>query len=254
MNDIRQPGPASPRPPMPSVDLHRRYHEHQAARTASSTPHVEATQTTAPPAPAPPPLAPPEVHPAVDHSLRSIKVGLIVLIILFAGATIFFISQTIMRPAATPDASPSPEQNIENTSTSGVNPISCLSQTGPDLTTQSQSFVDMEGTECTYKTGPTEETLVLSGKLSGRNTEGTGMSATISVNGKDCNGGESLNYARTYTPMLSNCVFVVPANSTAAIKWRFLSPFGGTAAVLRSNKNIAPFISGVGIPKADSRQ
>ncbi|MDZ4247837.1 MAG: hypothetical protein U1D32_00985, partial [Patescibacteria group bacterium] len=126
--------------------------------------------------------------------------------------------------------------------------VSCLSQTGPDATTTSRAFVDIPGTGCTYKTGSTAETLVLSGKLTGRNTEGTGMSVTLNVNGRDCNGGEALSYARTYTPLYSNCTFVVPADANVAIKWRFLSPFGGTAAVLRSSRNIAPSITGVALP------
>lgn len=268
MNDIRQPNgqepprqPEAPKPQVPAVDLHRRYHEQEAARTASSTPNVAATQTAVPaPAPPPPVSQEPlpqahEPHHAVDHSLRSIKIGLLVLTLLLAAATVFFISQTLNRPSDKTSSAPSPTETSNQSSGAGqTNPISCLSETGPDLTTTSQAFVDVEGTNCSYKSGPTQETLVLNGKLSGRNTEGTGMSVTISVNGKDCNGGEALNYSRTYTPMFSNCVYVVPANSSVAIKWRFLSPFGGNAAVIRSNKNIAPFISGVAIPKTDSRK
>lgn len=131
--------------------------------------------------------------------------------------------------------------------------VSCLSQTGPDATTTSRSFVDISGTSCVYKTGPTDETLVLNGKLTGRNTEGTGLSVTLNVNGRDCNGGEALSYARTYTPMYSNCTFVVPANSNVTIKWRFLSPFGGTAAVLRSSRNIAPSVTGVALPNTSDQ-
>ncbi|MSU76395.1 hypothetical protein EXS54_02925 [Patescibacteria group bacterium] len=281
-----------PPPQVPPVDLHRRYQEQQTAQTPSATPAPaptpQADQVTppvqpapqpapvqppvppqpVPPAPAPvqpPPLAPVEqptpaaavppsdVHPHIDHSLRTIKVGLLVLIGLFAVASLFFLSQTVMRPSTKSTPQPTQTTNKSTGQAGQSNPVSCLSQTGPDVTTTSQSFVNMDGTQCTYRSGPTEETLILNGKLSGRNTEGTGMSVTINVNGKPCNGGESLNYSRTFTPMFSNCAYVVPANSAVAIQWQFLSPFGGSAAVIRSNKNIAPSITGVAIPKTDNQ-
>lgn len=127
--------------------------------------------------------------------------------------------------------------------------VSCTSQTGPDATTTSQQFVDIEGTNCSYRSSSLPETLLLSGKLTGRNTGGTGMSVTLNVNGKDCQGGEALNYSTTWVPMTSFCTFSVPANSAITIKWRFLSPFGGTASVLRSSANIAPYINGLGVPQ-----
>lgn len=151
-------------------------------------------------------------------------------------------------PPTTEDSFPQPDQSPgigkDKTST-----VSCTSETGPDATTTSQKFVDIEGTNCTYRSGPNPETLVLSGKLTGRNTDGTGMSVTINVNDKDCTGGETLNYSKNWTPMFSSCTFNVSANSVVKIKWRFLSPFSGTAAVLRSSTNIAPFITGVAVPR-----
>lgn len=194
-----------------------------------------------------------ELHTLVRNHLKKLnRYILVLLVILFIGAAYFIISPALRKPAAEPAAQPTGAPESTQDRAGGTNFVSCLSQTGPDATTTSSSFVDIDGTQCTYHSGPTAETLILNGKLTGRNTEGTGMSVNIAVNGKECNGGETLNYARTYTPMFSNCVFVVPANSAVQIKWRFLSPFGGTAAVLRSNKNIAPSITGVAIPKTDS--
>ena len=158
--------------------------EHSYANPAHRFPPVNVL-------PQPSPSATPEVHPAVTQSLRSIKLGLLVLLALCAVIVGFFIWQT-SRQAGSPAPSPSPtatQPTGNQIGTGGPSAISCLSQTGPDVTTTSQSFVDMEGTECIYQTGPTEETLVLNGKLTGRNTEGTGMSVTLSVNGKECNGG-----------------------------------------------------------------
>lgn len=195
--------------------------------------------------------------------LRTIKRAVLLLLGLAVLAAAYFAYQALKPQGGSqpqPSSSgggtayPAPAADTGEPGPGAGNTVSCISTTGPDATTASQQFVDIEGTECSYRSGPTEETLVLNGKLTGRNTEGTGMAVTINVNGKDCSGGETLNYSRTYTPMVSNCVFNVPANASVAIKWRFLSPFGGTAAVLRSSKNIAPSITGVAIPRSTDRR
>ena len=188
------------------------------------------------------------------QSLRTLKYGLLVLFVVLAAIAFFFISQTTSQPDTSTPRAPvnAPGSQSVNQAEGGyAKSVSCIGTTGTDASTDSQSFQDVEGTECNYRTGDSAETLVLNGKLTGRNTEGTGMSATINVNGKVCAGGETLNYARTFTPMVSNCVFDVPANSSVAIRWQFLSPFGGSASVLRSSKNIAPSITGVAIPKTE---
>ena len=219
-----------------------------------------------PTAPAQPPQAPPQAppqpqpapdsgHHALVHSIRTVKFGLGALFVVLAAIAVFFITQTTNQqpdtstPRAEVDAPGS--QSINQAEGGYAKPVSCVGTTGTDASTDSQSFQDVEGTECNYRTGTTAETLVLNGKLTGRNTEGTGMSVTINVNGKVCAGGESLNYARTFTPMVSNCVFDVPPNSSVAIRWQFLSPFGGSASVLRSSRNIAPSITGIAIPKVE---
>lgn len=246
-DDIRPSAGPAPEPPhrdeVPPVDL---------AHPVADTPAPAAEPV---PEPVPPAVPAGELSP-IHRSLRLITVALVVLAILgLLGAA--YVGLRLLEPksgtqggtsSSSGGSSTSYPAPAGQTSTSQGNTVSCLSQTGPDATTTSQSFVDIEGTQCTYKSGPEDETLILNGKLTGRNTEGTGMSVTINVNGKDCNGGESLNYSRTYTPMLSTCSFDVKANSLVTIKWRFLSPFGGTAAVLRSSKNIAPSINGVAVP------
>jgi hypothetical protein len=176
------------------------------------------------------------------------------LVTILSLAVFFFFSQSQHqapnnKPATTNNQSANNAPSAGNAA--APHSISCIGATGTDASTDSKTFTDVEGTECTYRTGELPETLVLNGKLTGRNTEGTGMSVTINVNGKVCAGGETLNYARTFTPMTSNCVFDVPANSSVAIKWQFLSPFGGSASVLRSSKNIAPSIVGTAIPKSE---
>ena len=207
-------------------------------------------------APADLPRETPGSPAAIHRSLRTIKWIVAAILVLGLLTGLYLLGTRFLLPLGSPaaPATPAPASNQTDYpspvggSAGQTRSISCLSETGPDATTTSRKFVDVPGTECIHKTGPTSETLVLNGKLTGRNTEGTGMSVTLSVNGKDCNGGEALSYARTYTPFYSNCTFIVPANSAVGIKWRFLSPFGGTAAVLRSSKNIAPSITGVALP------
>lgn len=159
--------------------------------------------------------------------------------------------QEASAPAPVPTEVTSPGTGGANQSAQRT--VSCTSTSGPDSTTTSQQFTDVEGTNCSYRSGSTAETLVLQGKLTGRNTSGTGMSVTLNVNGKDCQGGESLNYSASWSSMTSLCTFNVPANSAVAIKWRFLSPFGGTASILRSSANIAPYVNGVAIPQSGSQ-
>lgn len=204
-----------------------------------------------------PAASPEHANDAIHRTLRTIKWVVLAILVLAIVAGAYFVGKPLLERRTAPGQalSPSPT-SVEQSNypapaggSSQARSVSCLSETGPDVTTASRTFVDIAGTECVHRTGPTQETLILNGKLTGRNTEGTGMSVTLNVNGKDCNGGEALSYARTYTPMYSNCTFVVPANSSVGIKWRFLSPFGGTAAILRSSKNIAPSINGVALPK-----
>lgn len=206
----------------------------------------------------------PDPSDAIHRTLRTIKWVVLAILLLAVIAGGYFVgSRLLERQAAGPGDAPSPSPSGAQTdypspadqgSNGQARSISCLSETGPDATTTSRKFTDIPGTECVHRTGPTRETLVLNGKLTGRNTEGTGMSVTLNVNDKDCNGGETLSYARTYTPLYANCTFVVPPNTSVGIKWRFLSPFGGTAAILRSSKNIAPSINGVALPDAPSDQ
>ncbi len=226
------------------------------APESTPEPTPEPAVAPEPAAPAPLPQTDEHLHHLLAGSLRTIKFGLLALVVILAAATGFFLSQTA-HPGTTKTTNPktptAPPGSLSVNGAAGgyAKSVNCFGQTGPDASTDKQTFRDIDGTDCSYQTGTTKETLVLTGKLTGRNTEGTGMSVNINVNGKLCNGGESLNYARTYTPMISNCVFEVPANSSVAIKWQFLSPFGGSAAVLRSSKNIAPSITGVAIPKTD---
>jgi hypothetical protein len=245
--------PENDRPPVVAqVNLHRAAH---LAEPMTAEPSAPPEQPPPPPPEAPAPPTTP-IHHEVRQTLHVVRlIGILLILAVVAAGAFFYLATrrpnapgTVPgQPGATSSSTPSP-----SVASNKSNSVSCISQTGPDATTASQTFVDIDGTQCTYRSGPTSETLILAGKLTGRNTEGTGMSVNINVNGKDCSGGESLNYARTYTPMFSNCVFVVPANSAVTIKWRFLSPFGGTASVLRSNKNIAPSVSGVAIPRLET--
>lgn len=266
------PMPQAP-PPLPPVNPVQPVGTPVPPQPQPVQPAPQPVQPVPPPPPEPPatpPVAPSPVPPvqtpervpepvpgAVHHELRRTlrafrRLGILLALLVLGAAVWFGLHLAQQKPivipvpgaTTTPDATVNPDLPVDRPNT-----ISCLSQTGPDNTTESQQFVPVEGTDCTYRSGPSEETLVLSGKLTGRNVDGTGMSVTINVNGKDCNGGESLNYARNWTPMYSNCVFVVPANSAVLIRWRFLSPFGSSAAVLRSSKNIAPHISGVSVPR-----
>lgn len=271
MHDIRPNGVPEPRPQQPrqfpDVNLHPDYAGHVPAAAPQPAPAPAPAPQPAPePPPAPTPREDEHVHHSLAHSLRTIKFGLLTLTGILAIGTFLFLWQGGNRPATSNRPASSGSSSTQNSQNSGQgatnapsgasasnqsHPVSCLGQTGTDASTDAKTFTDIEGTQCTYRSSSTPETLVLNGKLTGRNTEGTGMSVTINVNGKVCNGGESLNYARTYTPMTSNCVFDVPANSSVAIKWQFLSPFGGSASVLRSSKNIAPSITGVAIPKLE---
>ena len=235
----------------------------EAKRESTTEPTVEDTLST--PATAPHVVAPEPFQQqheslpkegdsrAIHGTLRTIKYVVITLLVVGVISLIALGGQFLTSDKPSPETTPEAGNGASvESSVAGPNSISCVGTTGPDATTTSQSFVNIEGTDCTYRSGPSPETLVISGKLTGRNTEGTGMSVTINVNGKDCTGGETLNYSRAYTPMVSNCTFDVPANSSVAIRWRFLSPFGGSAAVLRSSKNIAPSITGVAIPKVQT--
>lgn len=233
-----QPAPVAPQPEPPIPPQPQAVNPSPAATTAAPLPQQD------------------EHHHTLAQSLRTIKFGLVALIAILALAVVYFVIQG--SPTASDRSSGGSNQSGGSTSNApspasptSIRSVSCTGTTGTDASTDSKSFTDVEGTECSYRTGELPETLVLSGKLTGRNTEGTGMAATINVNGKVCAGGESLNYARTFTPMTSNCVFDVPANSAVAIKWQFLSPFGGSASVLRSSKNIAPSIVGTAIPKTE---
>jgi hypothetical protein len=238
--------------------------EHTAPHPAPVPQHESAPPPPPPPDPRPQAAAPaPDPSDSLHGTLRTIKWGVIAILILAVVTGAYFLGKGLLgqedgKPKAVPSAGPTSVEETDYPAPSGgdtgqARSVSCLAETGPDATTTSRSFADVPGTECTHRTGPTKETLVLSGKLTGRNTEGTGMSVTLSVNGKDCNGGEALSYARTYTPLYSNCTFTVPANSAVGIKWRYLSPFGGTAAVLRSSRNIAPSINGVAIPNVSDQ-
>ena len=239
-----QPGPVSPE-----------YHEH----TIFENPAAKVAQTSVDPISDLPKEMPGSAD-TIHRSLRTIKRVVVAILALALLAGLYFLGGRMLddKPLTPGSSDPTPTQQASDYPTpvgdaSQARSVSCLSETGPDVTTTSRKFVGVAGTECIHRTGSTAETLILSGKLTGRNTEGTGMSVTINVNGKDCNGGETLSYARVYTPLYSNCTFVVPANSAVGIKWRFLSPFGGTAAVLRTSKNIAPSISGVAIPNVPNQ-
>lgn len=257
MNDIRRQHPEHPEHPEQHPEQHP---EPEQAHTVFDEPAEPAPGSVASDAAVPEPVR--ADRDPIHRTLRTIKWVVVAILVLAVVAGLYFVGSRLLErrggPSEAPAPSPTGVGQTDYPSPSGGSPdvarsVSCLAETGPDATTTSRTFADVPGTECTHRTGSAPETLVLSGKLTARNTEGTGVSVTLNVNGKDCNGGEALSYARTYTPLYSNCTFVVPANSAVGIKWRFLSPFGGTAAVLRSSRNIAPSVNGVALPNASDQ-